>query len=180
MLKSLEDERKEWLKKEGKADEKDEGRADPKAGPDRKDETKTPPKPLPAEITKAWVPPCMLGWMYLNDHGFLEFTDQRNDIPGAVRNDIPGAVPAFGFNWADGYLPKVPDPGVPFGLGLRGAISDDGMKEVARFKTLQALDLSYTGVTCLSLKELAGLKDLRGSSLGVHLRETSNGRSWPG
>jgi RNA polymerase sigma factor (sigma-70 family) len=124
-------------------------------------DNKLPPRPIPPEIAKAWVQVGGPGWMRVNEHGTLTFTDQHE-------TGRPGEVPAFHMLWAQGYLPGLPDPGVPFGLKLRG-IPDAGLKEVARFTSLQGLDLSRTQVICSGLKELAVLKNVHWLDLSYTL-----------
>ena len=69
-------------------------------------------------------------------------------------------------------LRQLPVPKVPFALFLDStqglpALNDIGMKEIARFKTLQHLGISGTLVTDAGLKELVQLDDsLQGLSLG--------------
>ena len=61
---------------------------------------------------------------------------------------------------------KLPAPASPFGLSLASTdVTDEGLKELAGLKSLQALDLSYTRVTDAGLKELAGLKNLHALNL---------------
>ena len=96
-------------------------------------------------------------------------------IPGSIRFDEASGVPLFfeslnvpaegqirGFRlfWSEGVLAKLPPPQEPFGLRLKN-ITDEGLKELARFKHLQVLILSGSTVTNAGLKELAGIEDLQ-------------------
>jgi hypothetical protein len=52
-------------------------------------------------------------------------------------------------------VPKLPDPGTPFGLDLSGTrVTDAGLKELAGLKGLQTLHLGGTRVTDAGLREL--------------------------
>ena len=87
---------------------------------------------------------------------------------GSIRFDYadegePGYLPAFQVPpWRDGLLTPLPNPGSAFGLFLDAkGVTDKGLKELARFKSLQALALSRNPLTDTGLKELAGLQNLR-------------------
>jgi hypothetical protein len=121
-------------------------------------QSKKAPEPLPANVVKAWqAAGGKAGWMSLpgrrvvgNDH--LLFTAQ----PAAH------AVPGFRFErWQPGSLAGLAAPARAFGLDLKGStITDEGLKELAAFRSLTVLNLHGTKVTDAGLKELAGLKKL--------------------
>lgn len=103
-------------------------------------EKKDPPKPLPDNITKAWKDAgATVGWMKMEESGLLTFVEKPE----------PGTVPAFQFaKWKDGVVPKLPIPEAPFGLYLsKTEITDTGLKELAKLKTLTSLCLCETKVT---------------------------------
>src|SRR5207245_1079370 len=71
-----------------------------------------PPTALPAEVVAAWEKAgAEVGWMHVNPSGFISF--------GSKKEVKSSEVPAFRFlTWKEGILPKLPAPGVPFGLDL--------------------------------------------------------------
>lgn len=71
-------------------------------------------------------------------------------------------LPIFSFgNFKAETIAKLPVPSMPFGLYLSGLnMTEDGVKELSRFATLQAIRLDQTNVTDAALKHLAGLKEL--------------------
>ena len=74
-----------------------------------------------------------------------------------------GEVPAFRFTyWTPGMIANLPQPRTAFGLDLSGSVlTDVGLKELARLKSLQSLNLEHTQITDAGLKELAGLNCLQ-------------------
>jgi hypothetical protein len=145
---------------------------------------------IPPEVAKAWTDAgARVGWI----------KDVPPEATGGYQywkpfreKDEPGAVPAFHFHPKEkGSLAKLPNPGVPFGLDTHcGGLADADLKELARFKSLQSLNLGadlglkdvrlraltqlknlqglylfYTPVTDAGLKELAVLKELRALDL---------------
>jgi RNA polymerase sigma factor (sigma-70 family) len=111
------------------------------------------PRELPEAIAKAWFPASGIGWMRLTDQGALSWSDQ----PQAK---VPDAIPGFHMIWVKGTLPTLPDPGIPFGIHLRG-VHDEGLKDLARFPSLKALDLSLSPVSWFGIQQLAGMKNLQ-------------------
>jgi internalin A len=112
-------------------------------------------KPLPRETLKAWRGiGANVGWMK------MDLGDNRPTFQ--VEGQTQG-ITVFQFNeWKEGSLAKMPDPGAPFGLGLNATkMTDEGLKELAGLKSLQAIYLAGTQVTDAGLKELAGWKSLR-------------------
>src|SRR5271168_624208 len=94
-------------------------------------------KPLPPEIVKAWTDAgAAAGWMKMNPTERPKFQAQGK---GEAE-----AIPVFQFSeWKEGVLAKLPDPGVAFGLSLNATqVTDAGLKELARLKSLQALYLN--------------------------------------
>lgn len=66
----------------------------------------------------------------------------------------------------DRFLKDAPTPNFEFSLWLSGtAVTDEGMKEIARFKTIDELDISKTAVGDAGLKEIAKLTKLHTLSL---------------
>jgi hypothetical protein len=132
----------------------------PGASTDRKDA----PEPLPPEIVKAWRDAgADAGWM-------KDVSPQRSGgyefwRPWREKGEA-GALPAFRFpeRKAGGGLAKLPDPGTAFGLDFHcGFFAGVSTKELAELKNLQSLNIGgVQGDTYADLKELAGLKDLRG------------------
>ena len=115
---------------------------------------KSPSQPLPSEIViQAWQSAgAKFGRMQAKDRS-LEFFGRDKDVPGAR--------PAFRLSSPkEGVLAKLPDPQASFGLRLAGA-TDMDLKELAHFKNLHLLNLSFTRVTDAGLKGLAGLKNLQ-------------------
>ncbi len=159
MLKSLEEERKEWLKKDPKDDAKKDGGADPKAAADAPPAKTDAPKPLPDDIVRAWKEAgAEVGWLRVHPAGFPAFVEFVHEQAGK-----PGDLPAFGLaHWPEGRLAKLPAPASAFGLDLRSPqVADAELKELVGLKSLQTLSLGYTLVTDAGLKELAGLKNLQ-------------------
>jgi internalin A len=112
-------------------------------------------KPLPRETLKAWRGiGANVGWMK------MDLGDNRPTFQ--VEGQTKG-ITVFQFNeWKEGVLAKMPDPGAPFGLGLSlTKMTDEGLKELAGLKSLQAVYIAGTQVTDAGLKELAGWKNLR-------------------
>jgi hypothetical protein len=122
---------------------------------------KGPPQPLPDDLVAAWTKAgATAGWLRIDRDGYLIF------ISGKKGN--PGDLPAFRIDdWQNSVLPRLPAPQAPFGLNLSFTrITDAGLKELAGFKQLQALDLGETKITGAGLKELASLKQLQVLDLG--------------
>jgi hypothetical protein len=108
-----------------------------------------PPKPLPGAIVAAWKKAgAQPGWMRVARVGVSRFRPQEEGMAGDL--------PALRFSrWRAGVLAALPAPAGAFGLGLVGTrVTDAGLKELARLKRLQALDLGRTKVTDAGLKEL--------------------------
>ena len=118
---------------------------------------------LPEEVVRAWKEAgAEVGWLETNQLGYLSFRSQQ------PQGELADRVPAFRFivRWEDN-VPKLPDPGTPFGLDLSlTGVTDAVLKELAGLKGLQTLDLSGTWVTDAGLKDLAGLKGLQTLHLG--------------
>jgi hypothetical protein len=131
------------------------------------------PKPLPPDIVRAWQNKgAEVVWMRLHEAGYLEILDEKEARAGAL--------PVFQFRaprTSGGFPPKLyltevvltglPDPGMPFGLALgHTKVTDEGLRELARLKSLQSLHLYSADVTDAGLKELAALKNLQSLYLG--------------
>jgi WD40 repeat protein len=118
--------------------------------------------PLSREIVDAWQQVgAESGWMKMNKSGDLMFYSSAARLVDADPEfDV---LPAFRIrDLKRGPLPKLPDPGSPFGLVVRFQhVTDDLMKTLVSVSSLQALDLSTTSVTDAGLAELAKLDDLR-------------------
>jgi Leucine-rich repeat (LRR) protein len=121
------------------------------------------PRLLADDVVGAWAEAgTHVGWMRrarLRTSGTLAFTTKK---------ETPGDIPAFRLaRWRSGGVPKLPPPGVPFGLYLKGLqVTDAGLKELAGLKNLQSLDLGNTQVTDVGVKELGALKNLELLYLG--------------
>lgn len=134
------------------------------------------PDPLPPRIVQTWRDAgANVGWMDMNLHGhmsrhtFQAEGKRGKQTPDDYWWDRTTGMQVFQFPvWEEGALAKLPDPGVPFGVCLNLTnITDAGLKELAGFKSLQALYLAGAGpgkesrITDVGLKELNGLKGLR-------------------
>ncbi len=99
--------------------------------------------------------------MRVGDFGLISF------LPEPEGKD--GDLPAFRFSsWKGSMLATLPDPPAAFGLYLDDTkVTDEGLKELAGLKSLQALVLSETPVTDAGLKALAELKSLQSLDLDV-------------
>jgi internalin A len=128
-------------------------------GPENKDAS----RPLPPEVAKAWRDAgADLGWMKdlpPKSSGYQFWEPWR-------KKSGPGAMPAFRFPERDaaGVLAKLPDPGTAFGLDFHcGFYAGVSLKELAGLKNLQSLNIGgVQGNTYADLKDLAGSKNLRG------------------
>src|ERR1700722_17083679 len=122
-----------------------------------------PPEPLPADVVAAWEKAgAETGGMAPTPYGFMAFR--------AGGEGKEGEAPAFRFKeWRGGMLSELPPPGQAFGLDLGFTkVTDAGLKELAGFKQLQALNLvGCKGLTDAGAKELAGLRQLRALNLGL-------------
>src|SRR5262249_26073417 len=118
--------------------------------------------------------PRSAGWAGTSSRGNSSL---RPGWPPSVRREggegKPGEVPTFRWNprgeklWQPGIIAKLPAPHQPFGLDLRYTrVTDVDLKELARLEHLQALSLNGTQVTGAGLRHLAGLEQLRWLDLG--------------
>jgi hypothetical protein len=122
---------------------------------------------LSDEVVAAWQKAgAKVGWYGRTRDGGWQFTTGKPDDDNA----LPAIM--WDANREPVGLDKLPAPGVPFALFLDSApslpqLTDAGMKDVARFKTLQHLGISGTLVTDAGLKELVALEgSLQCLSLG--------------
>ncbi len=109
------------------------------------------PKPLPAEVRAAWeAGGAQSGWISTDNLGWLSF--RAGDGKGQGLE-----VPAFLFRPQHAVVPaKLPAPDQEFGLDLKDTdITDAGLRGLARFKQLKALNVFGTRVTGAGLRELA-------------------------
>ncbi len=114
-----------------------------------------PPKPLPEKVVKAWKDAGgFVGWMRFTYSQHVQFSTAKG---------TPGDIPAFQFSGGKvGRTAPLPEPEVGFGLSLEGShLSDAGLKELARFTRLRALNLSRTKVTDAGLEALSRLRGLQ-------------------
>lgn len=115
-----------------------------------------PATPLPPEVVAAWKKAgAYSGWAGVNALGYLQF--------GVSGKSMSGFVPAFQFKqWKPRLMVDLPAPEQEFGLELANSqMTDDGMRELSRFKHLHSLKLGYTNVTDAGLQHLAGLDKLQ-------------------
>ncbi|HTV46819.1 MAG TPA: sigma-70 family RNA polymerase sigma factor [Phycisphaerae bacterium] len=115
------------------------------------------PNALPADIVAAWEKAgAQSGWMDSQGNWYLSTDGQ------------PGEVPAFRFKqWTPWILFQLPEPNQNFGLDLESTnITNSGLKELAGFTQLLALNLGYDQVTDAGLKELDSLTQLQVLVLG--------------
>jgi internalin A len=116
-----------------------------------------PPKNnLPEGVVEAWTKAgASYGWIPVHR---LRFREPTPGEPDKMADDLPA------FRFMDvgrgGMLARLPVPAAPFGLELN-QVTDAGLKELARLKSLQALSLGGPKVTDAGLKELARLKSLQ-------------------
>src|SRR5712691_3327490 len=117
------------------------------------------PKALPADLRAAWEKAGLTpGWMAHVEWG-INFLPHDDKDAAAWKVE---KLPAFAFyKWQAGVLSKLPPPEQGFGLSLGNSVTDAGLKELARFKHLQRLDLTSSAITDAGLKELAQLKELQ-------------------
>ncbi len=109
-------------------------------------------------------------WIVHSDDGQIT---HRSDPPSSVFANlkVSGSVlrymPGFEIsNWQDGMTADLPVPKVGFALDLSpSGIRDTGLKELARFDTLQSLSFYQGRITDEGVKELTALKGLRALSL---------------
>lgn len=98
------------------------------------------PRPLPESTVKAWkAAGATVGWIKVDEAGGPVFQEKAE----------AGAVPAFRFEkWKDGVVAKLPAPETPFGLDLgKTEVTDVGLKELAKLRSLTTLTLCETKVT---------------------------------
>jgi RNA polymerase sigma factor (sigma-70 family) len=122
---------------------------------DRQGQAKKP-NPLPDAVVTAWQKAGVTdGWMRSVFWG-MTFHNDPEDVK-------PGDLAAFRlFEWKAGVLSKLPAPDQAFGICLGNSnVTDAGLKELARFKQLQMLDISLNKITDAGLKNLGALKRLR-------------------
>ena len=99
-------------------------------------------QPLSPDVVSAWEKAgASVGWLGPDrQDGFWEFNTQREKL------DAARSVPAFKIHvWREGMLANLPAPAREFGLDLsHAAVTDAGLKELARLKQLTTLDLYGT------------------------------------
>lgn len=108
------------------------------------------------EIVAAWKEAgAEVGWMRFDDFGWFEFHFGMNS-----GDDV--FWPTFRFStWNDAMIAKLPSPTAGFGLDLSFSnVTDTGMRELARFENLQALDLAKTNITGKGLSRIQSLRSL--------------------
>jgi len=104
---------------------------------------------------------ALVGWLTITEVGQWRYLQNK-----------PEGVDALAvFLWRK-YIPNamasLPKPSVPFAIGLGGSgLTNDGLKELARFQKLQALDISHTKVTDAGLTQLSVMKNLRSLDMGA-------------
>src|SRR4051794_11406337 len=102
------------------------------------------PKPLDSKIVEAW---------------------ERAGVP-ISEPETPSDMLHILMSWSPGVLTQLPDLGRPFNLVFsEDELTDTGLKELTRFKSLKGLFLYKSQVTDAGLKELASLKGLEELSL---------------
>ena len=119
------------------------------------------PSPLPAEIVAEWKKEgARVGWLGRTGVGYLVFHGDDQSMEADVS--------AFQFKpWQAGVIGRLPVPPRGFGISLSGTkVTDAGLKELAAFRSLQALDLGSTQVTDAGLRELTALQSLQALALG--------------
>src|SRR4051812_5893391 len=93
---------------------------------------------LPMDIVASWKKEgAKVGWMGIGEFQALNFEDR------AMGKD--GDVPAFKFAvWKENVINALVAPGRDFGLDLGDTkLTDAGMKDVCRFKSLHSLDIGF-------------------------------------
>src|SRR5262245_48619481 len=118
-------------------------------------------QPLQKKIVAAWKKAgAQVGWIHRGqDFGVIQLLPENEGMSGDL--------PAFEFSsWKPGALDSLPAPQAAFGLFFfKTEVTDQRLKELARFKNLQSLYLGYTEVTDAGLKKLARIKTLRSLDL---------------
>ncbi|MFO0964107.1 MAG: hypothetical protein U0793_00785 [Gemmataceae bacterium] len=98
-----------------------------------------------------------VGWLPEDKRGWRLFQETRPDQPALPAVRWPGGKP-FEF----GLIASLPVPSGPFAFDLnRTNASGKELRELARFKNLEALDLDQTYVTDADLQEIAHLTSLK-------------------
>jgi hypothetical protein len=127
---------------------------------------------LPQEIVTAWRDAgAEVGWLRAEEwpiyHVFSQIHGYYRFVP--EKHYKQGDLPVFRFRvWQPGALAKLPIPTSKFGLFLGSSkVTDEGLKELTQFDSLQFLDLSYTLVTDVGLEKLAQLPGLQTLDLGT-------------
>ena len=72
-------------------------------------------------------------------------------------------------------LTELPVPETPFGMRLYGGVSDEGIKDLVKFSSLQTLYVTSSSLTDASAKELRKLPDLRHLQLDYNRGITNDG-----
>jgi hypothetical protein len=124
-------------------------------------------KKLDPQVIAAWQNAgCEIGWYGRTRDGGWQYTTGKPEDDNAL------AALWWNPQIDPVSLRKLPAPNAPVGLFLGSApslpqLTDAGMKEIARFKTVRHLAISGTRVTDTGLKELLEIKDsLQGLVLG--------------
>src|SRR6516162_4261566 len=126
---------------------------------------KDPRKHLPPEIVAAWKKAgAEVGWMPVDEFRMTLFRPANAGVAG----DLPAM--SFSYpSYKEGVLANLPIPADAFGLDFTSTLlTDAGLKELARLKSLGVLNLRQTQVTDRGLKELTRLKNLK----SLHLDAT--------
>lgn len=155
---------------------------------------------LPAAALQAWgdAGGTQRAWIQFGIYGSVYWTDDSH----ATVDDIPAFVFVNGVHiHAEQPLP---DPGIPFGVIIRGsenpdrdiaefvkyaphenlvaldlrlnALTDSGVKELTRLSKLQALSLRQTGITDEMLAEVESMKELTRLDVGDASSAKKDGR----
>jgi hypothetical protein len=120
------------------------------------------PRPLAPKVVAAWR---ASGAKILWQSGQQIF-DKMPDL-----RPFPEMLPCLSYRTARfnaGPAAALPEPNEPFSLNLFGCdLTDDSVKQLARFKNLRRLDLTATRVSDVGVQALPGLPDLRALHLGT-------------
>jgi len=119
------------------------------------------------EVMAAWEQAgAQAGWIRSDDQGDFWFREGTKAGYGVGPN-LPDDLPAFQFStWKEGVIAALPVPAVPFALDLpRTRVTDAGLKELGKLKTLHLLNLDSTNVGDAGVAALTGHQNLRAINL---------------
>ncbi len=122
-----------------------------------KEPERSPPQQIPKEIAEAWSKAgADTGWWGISeDSGYMMEGDPEE-------YGLSHVLPAFLLSeLIDNRLTDLPDPGVSFAIVLsKATVTTAGLQSLAKFKNLEAIDLSRTDLTAEKLSALKEIENL--------------------